>query len=233
MKFSPFTISVLDNYAKLHPSLILRKNYISTIDGEQTNTQRKSVFAWYKLPDDENVFDANIGIYDLNTLLKIIREFSRKTEWNIDFDEDFLTVSSGPNKVKFWYSPEDIICPYVSETEIDNFKDFKVKFLLTESDLKQIHKFSGILCVNDFLVVAGKGKVAAKICSVADSTTNNYSVLLGENQIKNDEKISSVFCLSDLTFVQGDYIVELIPGLIAKFTNHDHPNLVYIVTMKR
>lgn len=238
MQFSKFTIAVLDNFSVIHPSLIFKKDWISTISGNSPFAQDDNVFAFYKLPENENVFDFPIGIADLRVFLKLIKEFSKCSEWDLEIQENNFLLTSTLGKIKYYYSNNEIMLDCPHNDMITSLPESKVRFILKQNDLKQVIKFSSILGVSDFFVVAGKGKVAARVTNLKDPTSNTYTIKLGDNQINDsennsEERIKVAFLLSDLNFFDGDYIVDIAPNQSAKFTHIEYPDLVYIISMQQ
>ena len=118
MKLSKETIEVLKNFSSINQSIVIYKgNKLKTVNS------LKNILAHYTTGES---FPKDFAIYDLNEFLGLI---SIMAEPELTFNDTDVTVSSGSQKVKYYYADID----YIVKPEKDiKTPEYNIKFKLKE-----------------------------------------------------------------------------------------------------
>ena len=92
MKLNPQTLSILQNFQTINPSIVINEgNIIKTI------APTESIFAKAIIQDD---FPQTFGIFELSKFLGIL-SLSKASE--LEFKDDHLIIRQGKSKIKYGY----------------------------------------------------------------------------------------------------------------------------------
>lgn len=98
MKLSKKTLAILKNFATINQSIVVKPgNKIETISNV------KDIFAGVEI---DEVFEKGFAIYDLNEFLGVVSLFE---DPDFDFDADYVTISQGKMKQKYYYADPSVI----------------------------------------------------------------------------------------------------------------------------
>ena len=139
MKISPSTISILQNFQSINPSIILDKgNVLRTISPVD------SIFAKAELVDE---FPRQAGIYSLTKFLGIL---SLNGDSEVEFLDKYILITQGKSKIKYSYcAPEMIKSPPASDIELPS-KD--ISFDLSAEILQKLIKAMSILGFSEIAI---------------------------------------------------------------------------------
>ena len=127
MKLSDKTIQILKNFATINQSILVRPgNVLKTI------TPLKTILAQATVAE---TFGQEFAIYELPRFLGTISLFS---DPEFTFQEKFVTISSGKQRVNYTYADASMIMTPPSKDI--SFPDTEVEFTITSEQLSTISK---------------------------------------------------------------------------------------------
>lgn len=201
MKLSEKTLQVIKNFSNINQSLLIRPgNVIKTV------TDLKTIFARAEV---QETFETEIAIYDLRQFLGTISLFEQP---EFDFDEKFVTIYSGKQRVKYTYANTGTFTLPPSK-EI-NFPETNINFDLSKSNLSTIIKACDILQVPEIAISGEDNLISIRAVNTKDSSSNSFSIDVGEctedfNVILKPEYLTKI--------ISSDYVVSLTTVGISRF----------------
>jgi len=205
MKIDATTISVLKNFAKINPSILIQEgNVLKTMSTNKTIMAKATV---------STVFTKRCAIYDLDRFL------SSFSLYDNDPDLDFVE-----NKIMLSINDKNGTCVYADESNITKppekeltLPSIDASFKLTNSNLKDIERALGILGVTD-IVVAGDGSVISiQAYDMKNPSSDNFSIKIGTT----DKIFKAVFKSENIKIIPGDYDVDICAKGISRFTGKE------------
>jgi hypothetical protein len=214
MKLDKRTVEVLKNFSTINQGLLFKPG--STI---RTMNVKNNVFATAIVPD---VFAKEFAVYDLNEFLATYSLFS---DPDITFFDEYIQLSSGSQKIKYYYSSPSVI---ISPPD----KDIKmpvadVSFKLTEDDLNQILKSSSVMKLKT--VEISKSKVTVLNRNSTGSNVGNRLEIEVDMECKEEENFHNFISIDLLKVIPGTYEVSVVHNKLAKFYSE---NLTYYVALE-
>lgn len=205
MKLSAKTIAILNNFASINPSILVKPG--STL---RTISPQKTVMA--KAEVDET-FDREFAIYDLKQFLSALALFK---DPEIHFEESHLKIKDGRNGLKFYYAaPELVAAPPEKEIKLPS-RD--VEFELTEDKLASVFKALGALAVPEVVIEGVKGEpVLVSSVDTKNKTSNRFDIAVEDATADSDFRV--VFKSENLKLIPGSYDVAVSSKKISSFTN--------------
>ena len=201
MKLSTKTISILKNFSAINNGIV-----ISAGNELKTVSIARTVLALAIIEDE---FPIDFAIYDLNEFLNTLSLFD---EPELTFEEDYVIISSGNYKTKYYYSEPNLIV-----TSPKDFRDADTedKFDLPVEILDKLTKASGVM---DLPIMRLRGDedsvelILGKENNVSES--NTYTVKM-DSRGETDVAIA----MEKLRILPFDYKVGLIEQAILEFDN--------------
>ena len=134
MKLSERTLSILQHFSFINKSIMFQKGNIIKTKPEVGDSPTVQVYIEEEIP-------ISFALYDLKMFLQILKTFN---EPNIEFEESYMTISSGKKKSIIRYSSQN----YISSPSYD--KTFKLpsvdcEFNLQYDDIESIIKSAKII----------------------------------------------------------------------------------------
>jgi len=210
MKLSDKTIQILKNFATINQSILVRPgNVLKTI------TPLKTILAQATVTE---TFTQEFAIYELPRFLGIISLFS---DPEFTFQEKFVTISSGKQRVNYTYADASMIMTPPSKDI--NFPDTEVEFTITAEQLSTISKAGAVLQMPEIAVVGEDGLISIRAIDSKNSSADVFSLDVGE--CNKDFKV--IFRPENLKLIPSDYKVSLTTAGICRF---ESDNLTYWVT---
>ena len=210
MKLSDKTIQILKNFATINQSILVRPgNVLKTI------TPLKTILAQATVTE---TFEQEFAIYELSRFLGTISLFS---DPEFTFQEKFVTISSGKQRVNYTYADASMIMTPPSK-EI-SFPDTEVEFTITAEQLSTISKAGAVLQMPEIAVVGEDGLISIRAIDSKNSTADVFSLDVGEC----DKDFKVIFRPENLKLIPSDYKVSLTTAGICRF---ESDNLTYWVT---
>lgn len=201
MKLSAETMSILQNFQSINPSIVINSNNIL-----RTISPSETIFAKAIVPD---TFPRKLGIYDLSKFLAIL---SLNKNSDVEFLDSHMVITQERSKVRYTYCNTDLIKTPPDDKEIV-LPSVDVCFELKSDVLKEVLKAMSILGFNE---ICFNGD--SSILSVQAINTKNESSDLFSTEIGTTDKSFSVVIESDkLKMIPGDYTVSITKDGIAHF----------------
>ena len=210
MKLSDKTIQILKNFATINQSILVRPgNVLKTI------TPLKTILAQATVTEN---FEQEFAIYELPRFLGTISLFS---DPEFTFQEKYVTISSGKQRVNYTYADASMIMTPPSK-EI-SFPDTEVEFTITADQLSTISKAGAVLQMPEIAVVGEDGLISIRAIDSKNSSADVFSLDVGEC----DKDFTVIFRPENLKLITSDYKVSLTTAGICRFESN---NLTYWVT---
>lgn len=215
MKISSETINILKNFSGINANLVFKP-------GKELKTlsEAKTIMATSSILED---FPVEFGVYDLNEFLSL---FSLMDEPELEFDDKFLTMSDGSQKIKYFYSEIDIL---TQPTKDINMPECEVVLDISSANLDKIRKAAAVLGHSELSFSSQGDTVVASVFNEKDATANTFDIDLGTT---SNEIFNYVFSISNLKMLQGDYKVSISSKLISNWRNADNP-LDYFIALEK
>jgi len=191
MNFNSRTVTILKNFSVVNPSLLFKPGKVlSTISPQKTVIARATL--------DEEI-PQEFAIYDLSRFLGVLSLFEKVD--TVDFQEKFLTVQSGNQKVNYFFADKDmIIVPPSKELKLENPD---VSFELPKDT--NISKAMGVLQLSEVAVVGDGSVLQLVVLDTKNPTSDTFKLELG----KTDKKFKIVFKDSNLRLIEDSYKVNV------------------------
>ena len=213
IKFSPETITVLENFAQIHPSLLFRKgSKLSVISGDS----KAQVFAVARIPEE---IQEDFAIYRLNDLLAVLSVFKNP---EVLIDKNFLLITEDTRQLKFVFA--DLNSIDHPDDEIVDHPELITSFTLKNNDLAFLHKVGKLLNLPEVALKADGSKITINAFDSASPTSNLQKIDIADTSHSFDLVIDK----KNLVFVALDYKVDIYRGFV-KFTSVDKINVEYYV----
>lgn len=204
MKIDEKTLSILKNFAKINPSImIVPGNIISTVNSARTLMAKATV---------PTTFSQKFAVYELDRFLSVLSLFDNP---DLTFHETFVEIYSNKMKTKFVYTSENLINK-PSNKQI-KLPSVDVSFNLTEANLKDIDKALNILSLTDIVIRGDGEKLTIQAVNINESTANQFSIELGQTS----KIFTVIFKSENLKLIAGNYDVEICSKGISRFYNED------------
>ena len=212
MNLSEQTISVLKNFATINQNLVIKKG--KTL---MTMSSMKNIIA--KANIEEN-FPKEVAIYDLNEFLASLSLFKSPT---LDFQDQYLTMNEGSNKIKYFYSDPSVV---QSPSKMLTMPNPEVKFTINSSDLSKMKRAAGVINAPDMVLEKNGSGTFLTAKNAKNDTANTYStdiVVNGEGTYK------FYFKVENLKLMDGDYDVQISSQNISHFSGN---NIEYFIALE-
>ena len=210
MKLSDKTIQILKNFATINQSILVRPgNVLKTI------TPLKTILAQATVTEN---FEQEFAIYELPRFLGTISLFS---DPEFTFQEKYVTISSGKQRVNYTYADASMIMTPPSK-EI-SFPDTEVEFTIPADQLSTISKAGAVLQMPEIAVVGEDGLISIRAIDSKNSSADVFSLDVGEC----DKDFKVIFRPENLKLITSDYKVSITTAGICRF---ESDNLTYWVT---
>ena len=208
MELSENTLSILKNYAGINSNIVIEAgNTIKTI------SEAKNVMSTAAIRED---FPQGFGIYDLNEFLGVL---SLVDTPNLNFSDDFVTVSdsSGRSKVKYFYSDPDMLTKPGKDVKMP---DADVNFALDADTLGRIKRAASTLGHTDVSITGKDGVLSLSIIDSKNATCNAYTIdIAGEFDLT---PFNFILNIANLKVMHGDYNVGISSKRISHWTNTEY-----------
>jgi len=210
MKLSDKTIQILKNFATINQSILVRPGKVL-----KTITPLKTILAQATVAE---TFEQEFAIYELPRFLGTISLFS---DPEFTFQEKFVTISSGKQRVNYTYADASMIMTPPSKDI--SFPDTEVEFTITADQLSTISKAGAVLQMPEIAVVGEDGLISIRAIDSKNSSADVFSLDVGEC----DKDFKVIFRPENLKLIPSDYKVSLTMAGICRF---ESDNLTYWVT---
>ena len=203
MQFSEKTLEILKNYSLINPSMMFRKGSVL-----KTVSPLKTVFSSASIAEE---IPRDFAIYDMSKFLASLTLFKEPT---LIFEEKYLTIYEGSQKVNFTYADPSMIVT-VDATKGDiRMPSEDISFTLNSNDLQRLLKFLSVLSLPEISITGDGSKIYIKTVNSKDRTSDNFSIEVGET----DKEFNIIYKSDNLKFINGDYEITLSMEGLARFT---------------
>lgn len=204
MKLSDKTLTILKSFSSINKSILIRKGKkIATV------SPQKTIMA---VSDVEEDFPVDFAIYELPRFLGVI---SLMEDADFEFNQHFVVISSGQQKVKFTYAdPQAVVAAPEKTLDIDNPD---IEFFMDANDLINLLKASAVLELPEVAIVGDGEKVSVQAIDSKNAGADNYSVVVG----KTKDTFRMIFKPENLKLMQRNYTVRITSKGIGEFDGGD------------
>jgi len=197
------TLEILKNFSTINSNILVKPgNVLSTI------SPIKNVMAEATVEED---FDTEFGIWDLSKFLGTISLFNKP---EFIFNEKYVVVKdeNSTSEVVYYYSEPRLLTTVNKKI---NMPDAVVNCTLTQSVFNDILRAASVLQVSDIAIRSKGGDIEIVALDKSDSTTNNYSVVIGNNP--DDSDFTFFFKAENLKMLPGDYDIDISDKIVSRF----------------
>ena len=212
MNLSEQTISVLKNFATINQNLVIKKG--KTL---MTMSSMKNIIA--KANIEEN-FPKEVAIYDLNEFLASLSLFKSPT---LDFQDQYLTMNEGSNKIKYFYSDPSVV---QSPSKMLTMPNPEVKFTINSSDLSKMKRAAGVINAPDMVLEKNGSGTFLTAKNAKNDTANTYST---DIEVDSEGTYKFYFKVENLKLMDGDYDVQISSQNISHFSGK---NIEYFIALE-
>lgn len=213
MKISAETVSVLKNFAKINPSIVIAEgNVVKTVSPSKTIMAKATL---------ETKFTNKFAIYNLDRFLSTISLFN---DPSMKFKDRYVEISDEHKTSNYTYADEStIITPPAKEIVLPSVE---IQFQLKHSDLKDVEKAAGVLGLPEIAVVGDGSKIMLQAIDSKVPSGDTYSVVLGET----DKEFRAIFKSENIKIIPGDYSVSISAKGVALFKGE---NIEYWIAVEK
>ena len=211
-------LEVMQNFGSINHNIVFKKG--RTL---RTVSEARNILANIEL-DEEIPLD--FGIYDAQELVRVM---SLVEDAEIEFDQDYLSLSGNGSSIKYFYSEIDMLTQ-PPETLITMPKP-DVTFTLTSEIQTKLKRAAAALGHKQISISSDADKVKLTITDTKNQTANLFSVVLDDGVVNSVLPPNLNINIDNLKLMQGDYNVEVSNKLISRFTHADR-NLQYFIALE-
>lgn len=215
LKLSPETVKVLENFAKINKSIVVKPGSTLT-----TISESKAVIGTAQISE---TFPTGFAIYDLSKLLSSLSLF---TDPEIEFSDKRLVIKEGAHKLNYTFDDVRTILAIDDETikKLSKAVDAgEVEFDWKDDVFQSVSKARSILNAPNFVLQGDGNEILLKAQDVDNPTASTYEAQVGET----DAEFRAVFRQENLKFLPRDYRVKYATRGLARFTGE---GVTYYVT---
>ena len=212
MNLSEHTIAVLKNFAQINQNLVIKKG--KTL---MTMSSMKNIVAKANIEED---FPKEVAIYDLNEFLASLSLFKSPT---LDFQDQYLTMIEGSNKIKYFYSDPSVV---QSPSKMLTMPNPEVKFTINSSDLSKMKRAAGVINAPDMVLEKNGSGTFLTAKNAKNDTANTYST---DIVVEGDGTYKFYFKVENLKIMDGDYNVQISSQNISHFSGN---NIEYFIALE-
>lgn len=199
MNLSKQTVEILKNFSTINQGIAFKEGNVI-----RTMSVMRNIFAKAVIGD---MLPRDFCIYDLPEFLSTSSLFDSPA---FQFEDKYIQMSSGNNRIKYYYSsPAVVIAPPDKELIM---KGTDMQFKLTEEMLAQIQKASSVMKLKD-IVISNKG------VSILNTSApgNQYDI---DTQVITDlENVTVTMKVDDLKIIPADYDVNVASAGMVQFVS--------------
>ena len=201
MKIDAHTITVLKNFAKINPSIVIMAgNTLKTISISRTIIAKASV---------PTVFDRKFAIYNLDRFIATLSLFN---DPDLTFEENFVTISDGNKKVNYMYTTEEsVVRPLEKNITI---KNPEVSVKLPYEVYKDVERALNILSMPEIHFVGDGQNIYIQAADSRNPSGDVYSAKLGAT----DNTFKVIFKQEYIKILPSDYDIRISSSGISHFS---------------
>jgi hypothetical protein len=205
MKISNETLSVLKNFSTINPGVAVEVgSKIRTVSGQKNILAEASV---------GEAFDAPFAVYDLNQFLATVSLFEAP---DFEFGDKSVTISSGKNKSKYFYTDKSMIITPPDKDLSPLLEDSEIKFNVSQGQIAEVLRAASILQAPEVAVIGSDGaNITLTAFDSKNSTSNTFDVEVDTTASGN---FKMIFRTENLKMMSGDYLVEITSKGISRWT---------------
>lgn len=205
MKISSETLSVLKNFSTINTGIAVDAGLPL-----RTVSSQKNILAEAKLNED---FGSSFAIYDLNQFLATVSLFENP---EFDFGEKSVTISSGKNKSKYFYTDKSMIITAPDKDLSPLLATAEISFSVTQGQIAEVLRAASILAAPEVAVVGSEGSaITLTAFDSKNSTSNTFDV---EVEAVASATYKMIFRTENLKMISGDYDVEITSKGISRWS---------------
>jgi len=192
MKIHAQTITVLKNFAKINPSIVIEEgNVLKTISNSKT------IIAKAHVP---TTFDKTFAIYNLDRFISTLSLFENP---DLTFEENFVTISDGNKTVNYMYTVEQsVLRPPAKDF---NIKQVDVSVKLPYEVYKDVEKALNVLALPEILIVGDGENIYIQAADSKNPSGDVYSVKIGTTE----KTFRVVFKQEYIKILPSDYQITI------------------------
>jgi hypothetical protein len=222
MKLSNKTISILKSMTSVNIGMVIPAGNMLQVE----STPRDQFVRCYI---DEK-FPIEVPIWDVTNFINTLNLFDNP---DLDFQQDYVTISSGRNKCNYYYCSDKDFISHGDWLDIDD-SSYVITFDLGAQDIANIQKASTTLALDQLEITNNKGNIQCDVTSQTKDTKNKYTIELGECDKSLDFNLV-LRVAENFKFYDGDYQIRVanIKGTLVFCAKNTSVDLEYQIAMDR
>lgn len=192
MKIDSNTISILKNFAKINPSIMIKEgNTLKTVSSTKTIVGKANV---------TTVFDKAFAIYNVDRFLSTLSLFS---DPELTFHEKYVTISDNKKKLNYTYADESTITKAPEKDIVLPSEDVNVK--ITNDEMKNVEKALSVLQLPEIVISGDGSKVYLQAVDSKNPSGDIYSVEIDDT----NKTFKAIFKSENIKILPEDYEVSI------------------------
>lgn len=213
MKVSEETLTIIDNFSKINPGILVHPG-----KGLGTIHPSRNIIADATVEDD---FPTEFAIYDLSRFLGAV---SLLKDPDFAFGEKSVLIQSGKSMIEYIYAnPKNVQAAPAKRPQMPSEE---IKFFLSAEDLKLLQKAAGTMQLANLVIKNHKDRVMLEVQSVDTPSSNKFQVQLEDPCTGN---FKAVFEFGNLKILPGNYDVVVSTKKISEFVSRDRKLTYWIL----
>jgi hypothetical protein len=190
MKIDTNTMTVLKNFAKINPSIMINEgNTLKTVSSTKTIVGKANV---------STLFEQKFAIYNLDRFLSTLGLFK---DPELTFQEKYVTISGDNKKLNYTYADESIIVKAPEKDIVLPSEDVTIK--ITNDEMKDVEKALSILGLPEIVISGDGNKVYLQAVDTKNPSGDIYSIEIDDT----DKTFKAIFKSENIKILPGDYEV--------------------------
>jgi hypothetical protein len=217
MVLSDFALSVLKNFASIHPELVVKKGNL-----QRSMSEEGSILAEAEL---EEITDEDFGIDDLNLFLGNVGILKNP---ELTYSNGCLLISDGKFKLSYRPCVPGLLFSPPDKKLVIGEPD--VSFDLSGDTLTKLLRLASVNELPSLVIRNNGTNIEMVVNDTKDDTSNEVSTVVCGGYSGPD--FEAQFKVDSMKMIPGDYLVEMKIGKFSKFSSKTS-KLVYYVGEKK
>lgn len=225
MKLSPETFSILNNFAKINPDLIINP-------GSEIHSLAISRHIYANAIVVEE-FPRKFGVRDLGKFLNVLQSHLKRGEAELSFGKDeegirIKNIGKGRTATTHYRYGDMRLIKSEPPGKI-NFKHADVEFDLSDETFKWMWNIGSIIGAPNFVFESAEDTIQVNACDVEGKVVDSSTLTIDDYA---GTPFKFVLKTENMKILNGDYKVQLSKDGLAKFT-HRNMKLFYYIAIEQ
>jgi len=205
MKIDSFTVSVLENFASISPSIHIKEgNILETMQPVSKAVKATAVV--------QTIFPRTFSLFNLWKFISVLNMYK---DPDVLFEEEEIVVygAGGGRTTRLRYSEDELVAK-VPDKKM-KLPSVDVTTYLPSNVMKDLEKARRVLKTEEVHIVGQDGTVSIQIADSSNPLSDTHSISLGTT----DKTFRAIFRADNLLLMPDDYDVAVCSKGIARFNS--------------